>query len=435
MSEKKPPNIKNIPKFKKMGEQMKIMKLVKFSLPFVSPFLKLFGINTKEMKEALSKVSELEKQYKELSEMPDKFNDIFSSRGWIMFKVLNLDIVKTALSLAETNIDEAEDFLVESYTFEEVKKYLYMMHGVRAFRSRMELAEKALIDYKEERYHACVPVILALMDGLVNELNPQNVGIAADKADLRAWDCITSHEKGLNALKKILFKSRTTTQTEEIKVPYRHGILHGIDLGYANKTVAAKTWAALFAVRDWAMKAESKMLLEPPPETPATWTSLVNQVSEYSKWKQSFDENLNNWKPRIIEISKDIPKTGNAEDFQDGTPERRLVEFLFYWQKKNYGQMANCIWSYLQLPGKQMPGKVREVYGSYFLKSFELIEIIDEAASITEIKVFLNYESEGNSFEKEVKFRLVINDSLDKKTLVRGMPNATWGIGNWGHGV
>ncbi|HEX9931118.1 MAG TPA: hypothetical protein VGB02_21490 [Pyrinomonadaceae bacterium] len=434
MSNEEKPRIKDIPKFKKMDEQMKVMKAINFGLPFVNPLLKLFGIETSEIKEALSNVSELEKQFKELSELPDKFNDTFSSRGWITFGALDLNIVKTALSLSETNIDEAEMFLVESYTFEEVKRYLYMMNGVRAFRPRMELAEKALIDYKEERYHACVPVILALTDGLVNELNPQNLGISADNSNLTAWDCITAHEKGLNALKEVIFKTRKTTRTEEITIPYRHGILHGMDLGYANKTVAAKTWALLFAIRDWAEKAEGKMLSEPPPEPPATWTGLINQINEHNQWKQTFDENLNNWKPRNIEIGKNVPKTGNFDDFQDGTPERKLVEFLIYWQKKNYGQMANCIWSMLQLSGNKMPGRVRAVYDSTLLKDFELLEIIDEAPSVTEIRVSLRCESNGNCCDKEVKFRLVINDSSDGKPLMRGMPNATWGIANWGHG-
>ena len=97
--------------------------------------------------------------------------------------------------------------------------------------------------------------------------------------------------------------------------------------------------------------------------------------------------------------------------------------------------MANCVWSFLQDSEKKMAGRVRKVYGSHFLKNFELLEIIDEAPSITEIRVLLNYEFNGKCIENEVKFRLIINDGLDKKPLMRDMPNATWGIGNWGHGI
>lgn len=432
MSEKESPKIRDIAKFKKMREEMKAFKMVKRTLPFASPILKIFGVDTKQMKEAFADLDKIEGQFLDLSEFPDQFNDVFSSRGWIVYDFLNLDIAKEALKIAKTDIDAAEQFLVDYYTPENVQSLLRMMQGVEAFRPRMELAELAFVDYKEERYHACVPVILALMDGLVNALNKtQSLAMSADDSDLRAWDSITAHEKGLNALKEVLFKTRKTTRTEQITIPYRHGILHGMDLGYANKTVAAKTWAALFAVRDWAAKVERKELTEPPPKPETTWGELFQHIKEHNDWKVSFERQLENWKPRSIEVGKDIPETGEIEDFQEGTPERKLVEFLFYWQKKNYGRMADFIHSYLQAPEKKMAGRMRQVYGSHLLKSFKLLEIIDEAPSISEIRVLLNFENDENCIEKEVKFRLVINRGLDDKPLMRDMPNATWGIINW----
>jgi hypothetical protein len=426
MSEKESPKIRDIAKFKKMREEMKAFKMVKRILPFASPILKIFGVDTKQMKEAFADFDKLEKEFLKLSELPDKFNDNFSSKGFIVFDFLNPDVVSEALRIAEIDIDEAEKYLVNHFTPETVETYLYMMHGVKAFRSRMELAEKALLDYKEQRYHACIPVVLALMDGLVNELNPQNVGIAADKVDLRAWDCITSHEKGLNALKKVLFRSRTTTQTEEITVPYRHGILHGMDLGYANKTVAAKTWATLFAVRDWAIKVEGKELTEPPPKPKTSWSEILQKLQKNKIQKEMLEE----WKPRDITIGKDIPKNGEIEDFPQETAERRLVEFFYYWQEKNYGYMSKCILSFLRTPENEIAKRVREVYQSCFLKQYELLEVIDEAPSVTEILVSLIYEQNKNLTEKEVKIRFV-NEDLNGTPSVRGMPDTNWGIVNW----
>lgn len=437
MSKNESPNIKDIAKFKKMQEDLKNFKALEKVVPFASPFLSLLGVNTDELKKAFTNadLDKMEKDLAELSEMPDKFNDIFALRGWILFEFFDLNTAKKALEIAKTDIDEAENFLVDYYSYEEVKRYLYMMHGIQAFRPRMELAELALLDYKEERYHACIPVILMLMDGLVNDLSPQNLGMSAENSNLTAWDSITAHDKGLNKLKEVLFKTRKATRTESISVPYRHGILHGMDLGYANKMVAAKTWAALFAVGDWAAKVERKELSEPPPKPETTWSEILEQLQEHNNWKTSFDENFENWKPRVVEVEKDFPRTGKVEDFQDGTPEQKLVEFLIYWQKKNYGQMANCVWSGLKLPGKQLAGRAREAYSSFFLKDFELIEIIDEAPSVTEIKVLLTYENNGNLIKNEVKFRLLINEGEDKRPLMRNMLNATWGIANWGWGV
>ena len=55
------------------------------------------------------------------------------------------------------------------------------------------------------------------------------------------------YSKGLNALNRIFQKMRQKTVTDEITIPFRHGIVHGMDLGYDNRMVAAKCWAALFA--------------------------------------------------------------------------------------------------------------------------------------------------------------------------------------------
>jgi hypothetical protein len=431
MSEKESAKIRDIAKFKKMREEMRAFKMMKRILPFASPILKIFGVDTKQMKEAFSDFDKLEEQFLDLSEFPDKFNDVFSSRGWIIYDFLNLDTAKEALEIAQTDIDAAEQFLVDYYSPENIEWLLRTMNGVRAFRPRMELAELAFIDYREKRYHACVPVILSLMDGLVNELNrQQNRGLFSEDSDLSAWDCITAHEKGINALKKVLFAGRYKTTIEEISIPYRNGILHGTDLGYANKMVAAKTWAALFAVRDWAVKAEGKMLFEPPLEPQPTWTSLANQIKENSEWRSNWEILFNNWQPRNIIIGKDISKTGELLEFQNETPESKVGEFLCYWKKKNYGNMSKCLQSSFTIPINKLALQVRERYQQSQLIDFELIEIRDKTASFTEVDTLLTYEQDGQIFKKSVEFQVGIYD--DKfNTSISGMPNSNWFITLW----
>ena len=116
---------------------------------------------------------------------------------------------------------------------------------------RIRLAKLAQDDYLSGRYHACIPLLLSLLDGLVNDVS-NHVGFFAANVDLTAWDCIAAHETGLKALAAILSESRKKTNEKSICVPYRHGILHGRELAFDNKVVAAKCWAAMFAARDWA---------------------------------------------------------------------------------------------------------------------------------------------------------------------------------------
>ena len=54
--------------------------------------------------------------------------------------------------------------------------------------------------------------------------------------------------------------SRKKTVVTQISMPFRHGIIHGRDLGYANKLVSTKAFFALFAMREWGLKCQHNEL-------------------------------------------------------------------------------------------------------------------------------------------------------------------------------
>ncbi len=350
------PRIRDIPTVRKALQDITALKTVKGAIPLLRPVLRLLGVDTEKIDTALAKSEELERMAEELASLPDRFNELFSSRGWIVYDLMNVEVAKAAVNKAQAgDIDSAEADLVIYYSPETVKWKLQTMMGVRAFHPRMPLAQKALIDYQEGRYHACIPVILALLDGMVSELHQQRLGFFAEDVNLEAWDSVAAHNKGLNVLKGIFQKCRRKTTTAEITIPYRNGILHGMDLGYDNRTVAAKTWAALFAARDWAIKAERGLLKPPPPETPPTWGDTFRKIRELSDDKIRLKE----WEPRVIRLGQEIPQSGSPEAFDHGTPERKLSEYLSYWKARNYGFMAQCLSTILGYDTKEAPARVR----------------------------------------------------------------------------
>ena len=97
-----------------------------------------------------------------------------------------------------------------------------------------------------------------------------------------AWDSISAHPKGLVKLKEVFGKTRMMTRSDEIRIPFRHGIVHGMDLGYNNKYVAAKCWATLFAVRDWIIKA-ARDELKPPELKPKVEKTLWESIESYQR--------------------------------------------------------------------------------------------------------------------------------------------------------
>lgn len=422
------PLIRDIPHIKKNLEQVKGVKSLKTAMPFLGPVLKLFGVDVGQMKEALAGTGELERMAEELASIPDSFNDLFSGRGWIIYDFMNVEVAKAAIKKGESgDIDGAEADLVDYYSPETVEWTLRTMLGIKAFRPRMPLAEKALDDYREGRYHACVPVVLALMDGLVNGLHEKRRGFFAEEVDLKAWDSIAAHSKGLNTLTRIFQTGRYKTTTDPITLPYRNGIMHGMDLGYDNKTVAAKSWAALFATRDWAVRAEQGTLSEQPEKPKKTWGELFHLIRENAEDRARIEA----WKPRDIRLGEDVPVSGEASDFEEGTAEHALAEFLNYWKARNYGYMSHRLPVREREPMNKAAARVRENFSGKKLQGFEFRNISENAAALTLIEAKLMYEEDGKPVESSVTFRL-INESEDGSPCVSGKPGSGWSVYNWG---
>lgn len=409
------PRISDIPSIKKILEEVNNLKSVKAALPLLRPFLKLLGGDINSLDEAFAKVEEMERVAAELSTIPDRFNDTFAPRGWILYDMLNIEVAKGAVYKAEAgDIDGAEQDLVEYYDEKTINSHIAFMMGVKVFRPRIPLARKALTDYVEERYHASVPVVLMLLDGMVNDLG--GMGFFTQGVKLEAWDSIAAHSKGLAVLSKVLGEGRYKTTTDPVSLPYRNGILHGMDLSYDNKMVAAKAWAALFSARDWALKVEQGKVKAPPeePKKEKTLGELFSQLRDMAKDKAALDA----WVPRTIQPGIDVPLSGIPADYGDGTPEQKLVSFLTFWQSRNFGYMAKCVpFMDKKYIGNRLPASLRQYYENKRFKSFELLEVTDNALTVTTIKASIVYEHDENIVEKVVDFHIVKEDADGKPAL------------------
>ena len=218
------------------------------------------------IEEALADAIRLDVEIREFARRLTDFDRLLGPRGWISHGDLNTETADEAISFAKKgDLDRAEQVLLEHYSPETVDSLLQRMWSVEAFRPRLRLARLAADDFRAGRYHACVPVVLSLTDGVVTELHERRRGLFATGTDLNAWDSLATYGGALQSLAHLFSKGRRKPTTKPISVPYRHGIMHGMDLAYDNALVAAKAWAALFSVREWAVKAERGLLESPSP--------------------------------------------------------------------------------------------------------------------------------------------------------------------------
>ena len=211
-------DIRKIPSLIKLTEESQNFQAFKKVWPLLRPIARILGADLKSIDESFNKLSELTKQVEEMTAIPDKFNDLFSERGWILFDSLELDVAKEAIRIAEEDgVEVADEYLVDHFSPEWVEKRLNWLKYVKGFEQRFELAKLALDDYKAGRFYASILVTMSLIDGWVCELNIIDFhchGFFSEKSKLVAWDSIAAHPKGLMRLQEVLGKTRMMTRVE-----------------------------------------------------------------------------------------------------------------------------------------------------------------------------------------------------------------------------
>lgn len=421
--------IEDNPSFSKMKKDMEGFNAIKK----VYKFLRLFGLKSKSLDEAFSKFPDLKNQFKELSETPDKFNKYFSEKGWIAHESMNHDLMKDAIALAEQNKShEAEKLLIAHYQNENT---IYLLSGLKVLeeaKHRYSLIYAAFQDYMAQRYHACVPVFLMMIDGIANDIIKKNKGFFAEDNEIAAFDTIAGHHTGLDYIAKIFRQSRKKTTTEDITLPFRNGILHGRDLGYANEIVATKVLVTLIALKDWGLefkkgKSENDFITEKKSFSEHL-SDLKGTIEQYAEIKKE-REKINIWKPRLIKIGETLPSKGKIEDYKTNTPEKQLISFFTHWRNRKYGKIVEMLSAY-KLKGKnknQLAGEIRKIFINVELQDYEMIAITDTAAAATNITVSLKIKSHENIASKIYEFRL-INEDDTGKPFVLGDKRGRWRI-------
>ena len=126
----KPSEIKDNPSLKKLRDDATQSMYFKKGWPFLKPILKLFGVDTTKIEEQLNKLPQMYKEVMKITDIPDKFNDIFSDYGWIIIDSMNLDDATQALAIQKSEgIEKAEIYLANSISPEWVENNIrYQYH-------------------------------------------------------------------------------------------------------------------------------------------------------------------------------------------------------------------------------------------------------------------------------------------------------------------
>jgi hypothetical protein len=414
--------IKDNPTQAKMNEKVQSLEGLEDLNSPTSQFLKILGVNEELLSEFSSEYTKLREYNDKWLDVPDKFNKHFANLGWVAYNRIDAHVMKKAVEMAELgNLDLAEQILVDYYDLN-LDFMIRRLEWIEEFEPRMELIKKTYEDYSVKRYHSCIPVVLAIIDGVVcDNKDTGNKCFFGEGNDLVLDDSLVGHFSGLPTIQKVLSQPRSKTTTEKITIPYRNGILHGRDLGYANKIVAVKAWATLITLSDWIV--DMKKSKEPHEE-----------VKEANFWEthelNQKRENLRkNWKPRNLEIGISFPESGNSSEYEEGSPEKVLIEFLENWSKNKYGLMVEKL-DYMFVDGRSVNNIAGELRRDFFkgkiLLGFKILKIIDEMIK-TKIKIDLQISKETKKFSSIIEFWMIYEDNTGEAD-IRGMPKLSWKI-------
>ena len=419
--------ISDNPSYIELLNQVKGMKLL----------LNLLPINNVELRH---KISDIEKQINDIRFTPDRFNHYYSELGWIAYESMNSDLMRNAVRLAEDNKrEEGEQLLLEYYANNDSIRYLLTrLKNHPGFTKRYELLLKAYDDYKNERFHGCIPVFLMIIDGVIDEVTKSNKGFFASDFNPKLWNSIVGHESGLSSIAKIYAKTRKRVNTDPITLPYRNGILHGKDINYDNSLVAAKCLATIFAVGDWVEQYESGKHVKPEPSKPKSILQMLKELNEtlataqkQHEENEKMQDEIEKWQPR--QISEEYINNINLKKASciSNSPEEKLSEFMTFFSSKNYGKIHDIIERHYNKASKgQYIQEIKSFIGDLSLLDYKIVSVKDCAPCISEIEVKLNIiDKSKEEISFTTKCRMIYQkDAFNTTPLVSGNPEGRWFI-------
>lgn len=415
--------ISDLPSYSKTREEInaahKVGKLIKV--------LSFFGLKDDKLNEAFSKIPDLKKEADHLSTLPDRFNQHFSKLGWIAHESMNSPLMDKSVKLAENGeLTKAENLLADHFTSTEINWLQHRFKVRSEFRIRYDLIEIAYNDTLNKCFYTSIPLLLTIIDGVVNDIS-KSKGFFSNNTDLNAWDSVAAHHSGLSSVRDIFNSTRKKTNSEEIFLPFRNGILHGRDLKFNNKFVAGKCWSTLFAINDWAKALNEKNPEQKTEKKPETLGEAVREfrkvIKEHQEWKIKSEKEwkkIEDWKPRIN-------IDANPSNFDKCSPEQAAFEIAESWQKKNYGKIAKLKhrFSDTEININVEAGILRNELQNIILNSFTIKSIKDEAPAISEITMEIDYDLNSEKRSKEIVMRMICK-SKDGSIALNGNEDISW---------
>ncbi|CYW05632.1 hypothetical protein [Streptococcus suis] len=372
--------------------------------------------------EVPSEISELKSSVFNFSQESALFMENFSQQGWCLYESMDFDIVQRVNSEYEKNgIDKAERILIDYFKNEVRKKVHWIKKSSKVLLDRSHLIDVFFEEHFKGNYICSVPLGLIIVDGAVNDFtkNKDNKCLFAEGLELNVWDSFVGSNKSLKEIVSIFTSSRRKTNKDEIRLPYRNGILHGRDINFGNEYVSCKCVSLLFAVADWIKQKTNEVERKDSFVKSQTNESIVDLINRYQELKK-FEDEIANWKRRDIILGTDIPVSGVRDDYGEYSYLYPILDMFEYWRDGNYGQLSKLLEDAknMNTSNGKWAGQIREIFNEKKYNSFEFITIDEKTYAKSEITVKVEWEQDSSIRTESLRFNCVYTGLKEEDNLV-----------------
>lgn len=407
----------NLVSAKKLKQDIESMKQIRFFLP----------------KDKQNELHDMENKLNHLLTQIELFNTRFTDYGWCFYDSINIKMIESANEAFETGgIENGEEVLIEYYSTEVKETAYWLRSKCRPFSDRYDLITKALDDHFKKRYHSSVLLFLIIIDGSVNDFT-KSKGFFTEGTDLTAWDCLVGADSGLTKMRDIFNKGRNKTNTAEIRLPYRNGILHGRDIKFDNAYVSCKCLSIMFALSDWMKMKESEDIRKQKYEEETNPPPIIESLNKLHENRKD-REDIKKWESRKVIIGIDIPESPELDDCKEYPYLIPLVKMFSYWKSNNYGKLSFSLkqmFSY-ESSEKKRAGECRKFFENKTLLSFEIKEIEERACALSRVLTNIVWQSNDHTYSGNLEFGIVYENEENKKVIALPWKgNGIWTLIPW----
>lgn len=394
-----------------MNNDLPSMIKVRDLLETISTWKQLLQFSpTPEKEKAMEQIEKIENDFSALLSVPTLFSDynqFFNPFGWHAHDSMALPFLREAIALANDGHIEAAESLIIKYYTDNFNYFFNLLKGIPTFFERSHILSTAKERFFSEDYISCVPLTLMMIDGMSNDV--LNKGIFTDGADFNAWDCLASLNGEIASFVKVITKNFRKIDINPIDTPYRNGILHGLAVGYGNKTVAVKCWALIFVIRDILIKKinepsdKNKFEQQQQLRLNEFTEFLNNPLRKFTETIEQADGFYNWSKSRTDEEWKQVRSSGEPDEYKKKSPEHALACFFNAWKTCNYGKMASLVHKENGESIGKVAGDFRNGLNKKHLCGFNIDFIQEERVGVT-FGCTLHLKDDNDSWAQEIFF-------------------------------